>query len=350
MNIAKIKSFFGLGGGFELITLCDEKRKWPALSFKIFFWHWVINGWVRIGRMKKLLIFLTALTLAGHSFADSVSIIEENDFMQKDSSGSTTDGLYTQGLGIQYENTNGWGLALTQIIQTPPDKDSPDPVPEQMPYAGYLYGSYFRHFLTGQQDDYFKVDVGVIGPASGAEDVQTGFHKLTGMALPMGWEHQLESKWNEPVFNIAGFKSYSHRFASWLEYKPFAGVNAGTVLVDAELGNFIRAGWNLPREFNPTIYSFSAENRRMKDQKVFAYVFTGVVGKAIAYDHMLEGSLFQEEQVTVHADTFVANGTVGASVGYGAFDITFSRVQQTEQYSSQLRDSIYNTIKVGLKF
>ena len=298
--------------------------------------------------MKKLLIFLTVVMLVEYSFADSVSIYEENDVFEKDSKGSTTDGFYTQGLQIQYENTNSWGLKLAQQIYTPENKDSSEPQYGDRPYAGYLHGAYFQHILAGQQDDYFQIDVGVIGPASGAEDVQTGFHKMTGMALPMGWRYQLK---NEPTLNVAYFKSFSHRFTPWLEYKPLAGVNFGNVLVDAEVGNFVRAGYNLPRSFNPTIYSFSEENRRMKDQNFYIYAFAGVIGQAIAYDHLLDGSLFQHEQVSVSHENFVANGDIGLCLGIYAVEVTFTHVQVTEQWLTQPeRPNKYDSIKFNLKF
>jgi len=286
--------------------------------------------------------------LINEVFADSVSIYEENDVLEPDGQGSNTDGWYTQALQFQYESTNGWGLKLTQQIYTPENKDSPLPQYGDRPYAGYLHGAWYKNFLSGQQDDYFQIDVGVIGPASGAEDVQTGFHKLTGMALPQGWKYQLK---NEPTLNAAYFKSYSHRFYPWLEYKPLAGVNFGNVLVDAEAGNFVRAGYNLPRSFNPTIYSFSQENRRMKDRPFYAYVFAGVVGQAIAYDHLLDGSLFQHEQVSVKHKNFVANGSLGACIGLYDFELTFTHCEVTEQWLSQPeRDNKYDSIKLSWKF
>lgn len=298
--------------------------------------------------MNKLFTFSAIALLAGYSLADSVSIYEENDFLEPDGQGSNTDGWMTQALQVQYESTNEWGMKLAQTIYTPENKDSDKPQYGDRPYAGYLRGSYFQHILVGQQDDYFQVDVGVIGPASGAEDVQTTAHQWWGMALPQGWEYQLK---NEPTLNVAYFKSYSHRFAPWLEYKPLMGVNFGNVLVDAEIGNFVRAGYNPPRSFNPTIYSFSQENRRMKDQNFYAYAFAGVIGQAIAYDHLLDGSLFQHEQVSVKHENFVANGSAGLCVGIYAVELTFTHIQVTEQWLGQPeRDNKYDSLKLSYKF
>jgi len=279
--------------------------------------------------------------------ADSISVYEENDFLVSDGKGSNEDGWYTQGMQIQYVNTNDWGLTLGQQIYTPENKNSPLPSPGDRPYAGYLHAAYFQNILKGQQDDYFKIDAGIIGPAALGNEAQNGLHKLCGMALAKGWKYQLR---NEPTLNAAYYKSFSHRFCPWFEYKPFAGVNFGNVLVDAELGNFVRMGL-LSKSFNPTIYSFSSENRRMKDSDFYFYLFAGVVGQAIAYDHLLDGSLFQDEQVTVKHKPFVANGSVGACVGIYAFELTFTHCEVTEQWLSQPdRDNKFDSIKLTYKF
>ena len=163
-----------------------------------------------------------------------------------------------------------------------------------------------------------------------------------------GWKYQLK---NEPTLNAAYFKSFSHRFCPWLEFKPLAGVNFGNVLVDAEAGSFIRAGYNLPKAFCPTIYSFSNQSKRLKDQIFYFYLFAGVIGQAIAYDHLLDGSLFQHEQVSVRHKNFVADGLLGACVGVWRMELTFTHVETTEQWLSQPdRDNKYESIKLTYKF
>lgn len=68
----KNKIFFGFGGGCEKLTLCDKKKKWPALRFKIFFWHWIINGCIRTGRMKPLVLILAVFLITSVAYAPNV--------------------------------------------------------------------------------------------------------------------------------------------------------------------------------------------------------------------------------------------------------------------------------------
>lgn len=293
--------------------------------------------------MKKILCL--ALVLAtSRLFADSFSIYEENDCLEKDSSGSTIDGYYTQGLQLQYENDSQWGIKMAQQIYTPENKDSDKPQYGDRPYAGYLHGAWYKNFVKDNQNDYLKIDIGIIGPASLAEETQKEFHRWFKMAQPQGWQYQLR---NEPALNVAYYKSCAYRFNKWIEFNPLAGANGGNVLIDAEIGSFIRCGYNMPRLFNPTIFSFSST----KEDSFFIYTFAGVIGQAIAYDHLLDGSLFQDEQVTVKHNTFVANGSIGAAVGYRGFELSIAHTEITEQWNTQPnRYAKYDSIKITCKW
>lgn len=274
--------------------------------------------------------------------ADSISLYTENDVWQY------TDGWYTSGQAIDYQFDNLWGLKIAQEIYTPENKGSPDPQHGDRPYAGYLHSDVYKNFVEGPVDDYLSLSLGVIGPASGAGDVQSGFHKVTGMMMPQGWKWQLK---NEPTLNLAYYKSRSVMLEKWLELKPLAGVNFGNVLVDAELGSFIRAGYNLPPNFSPMIYNFASDTERLTLEDFYIYAFAGVVGRAVAYDHLLQGSLFQDEAVTVTPKTFCAAGYVGACVGIWRIELTFTHVDMTEQWLSQPdRDNIWDGFKLSYKW
>jgi len=293
------------------------------------------------GSMKKLLSIFISL-MAGICLADSVSLYTENDVWEY------TDGWYTSGQAIQYQSDDLWGLKIAQEVYTPENKGTKEKQIGDRPYAGYLHLDGFKNFVDGAEDDYVSLSLGVIGPASGAGDVQSAFHHTTGMMMPQGWKWQLK---NEPTLNAAYYKSRSVMLEKWLEYKPLAGVNAGNVLVDAELGNFIRIGYHLPKEFSPMIYNFASDTKRLTDYDFYFYVFAGVVGKAVAYDHLLQGSLFQDEEVTVTPKTFCADGLVGACIGIWRVELTFTHVEMTEQWLSQPdRDNRWDGIKLTYKF
>jgi hypothetical protein len=295
--------------------------------------------------MKQIRFILCVLCASAvNILADSVSLYEENDCVWE------TDGWYSQGVQAQYESDDAWGIKLAQRIYTPENKDSSEPQYGDRPYAGYLHGSFYKNFLRGNQDDYLEITAGVIGPAAGAEDLQTGFHRLTGMALPQGWKYQLK---NEPALNFAYYKSINAAVNDWVEFKPLAGMNFGNVLVDAEAGCFVRAGWNFPPDFSPTMFSFAGRSgeRPGNERRFYFYVFAGAVGKAVAYDHFLDGSLFRDEEVSVRHKNFVADGFIGACAGFRRVEITFTHCERTEEWLSQPeRENKYESIKLAYKF
>ena len=54
---SKRKNFFGIGIGAERVTTMSDDRQyiWPEVAIKIFFWHWIWNYFVRIGKKTQFL-------------------------------------------------------------------------------------------------------------------------------------------------------------------------------------------------------------------------------------------------------------------------------------------------------
>ena len=81
---------------------------------------------------------------------------------------------------------------LGQAIYTP-RRDAAEPVPGERPYAGWLYASMMVHMVRPGRARSFGAEVGVTGPASLAEPVQEGAHRLLRNEPQLGWEHQLRN-------------------------------------------------------------------------------------------------------------------------------------------------------------
>lgn len=86
-----------------------------------------------------------------------------------------------------------WGIKLTQQMWTPLDISITSPQPYDRPYAGLLNFESHRSSYsdTLAQKNWFSV--GVIGPASGAEQVQTIIHDITNSTPPAGWVNQISN-------------------------------------------------------------------------------------------------------------------------------------------------------------
>ena len=77
--------------------------------------------------------------------------------------------------------------SLGQSIFTPDDLKTSTLIPEDRPYAGWLYGGIGLVSVTGDRLDNVELDVGVIGSASFAEDVQKTWHTINLSKPPTAW-------------------------------------------------------------------------------------------------------------------------------------------------------------------
>lgn len=293
--------------------------------------------------MNKALLIALAL-LPCLALADKLTLFAENDVLNR------TDGFYTHGSQIRYETDDHWGLQVSQLMYTPENKDSPDPQYGDRPYCGVLKAQFSKEFLKANSGEYIGLTLGVVGPASGAEQTQKAVHWLINSAQPMGWDWQL---FNEPIANLALYKTYSLPLTSFLEYRPLAGVNLGNELTDAEAGNIVRLGWNMPKSFSPFIGTFEEDAGKLKDKPFGCYLFAGVIGKLKLYDITLDGNLLntRENYVTVDKKAFVAQGFVGAGVRVWRVDVVLTHIQMTEEFENQpLRDNVYDSLQLGVTF
>jgi len=144
------------------------------------------------------------------------------------------------------------GSGVTQVMMTPEDISNPEPQLDDVPWAGALGWSDSWYAYDNKRLNAFQVYVGILGPASLAEQTQILVHSLIGADEPNGWDNQLKT---EPLLNIN--YAYKYKLVSSKKYmKGFGGDLA--VGAHAGLGNFwtfaeatleARFGWRLPRGF-----------------------------------------------------------------------------------------------------
>ena len=97
-----------------------------------------------------------------------------------------------------YQTYAAWSLA--QEMHTPDDIEDPNPPEDDQPYAGILYVDSVLYARKERWAHAWELKLGVVGPASQAEEVQKKFHELISADEPLGWDTQLP---NEPVINVS---------------------------------------------------------------------------------------------------------------------------------------------------
>lgn len=297
-----------------------------------------------LARCSKIVVCLMFFLLVKNTNADSISLYEENDFLEKDAFGSVTDGFYTQGFQCRYENDNNWGIKLGQQIYTPSNKDDPNPQFGDRPYCGWLHGEYFKKIYRDNCEQVFEIGIGIVGPASGAEWVQTEFHKLIKSNIPLGWDYQI---YTEPTIQFAYYRTYSFFFGRYVELRPHVGANLGNYLLNAELGATVRAGWNIPKNFGPVVRSVA---RGGFWNNIYAYGFVGSKGYGVARNMSLDGNTFKESIVTVDKEYVVGDGLIGICIGIYNFEITATHIERTHEFQTQTRDSRFDSFQIRWQF
>ena len=302
-------------------------------------------------------IFLAASAHAAavQSEPATVSILFENDIF------FNTDRDYTN--GVQFAYTTGpdrnydWAVetarwlpffastgevrtsyALGQNIYTPKDTALFNPPLTERPYAGFLYGAIGLMEQNDTRLDQLQLQLGVIGPASLAEDAQKMVHSIIHDAKPLGWHTQLR---DEPGLELTYERSYKlippqSLLGLVFDAEPHFGGAVGNVYDYANAGAVLRLGFNLPDDYGPLRIEpgLPGSNFFKSTGDFSAYVFAGVDGRAIARNIFLDGNTWQPSRSVVKKN-FVGDLELGAAVTLFHARLAFTHVFRSREYGSQ---------------
>lgn len=214
-----------------------------------------------------------------------------------------------------------FGISLNHQIYTPNNTSDSNFIPNDRPYAAWLYAGFSLHIKNDRRSQTLEATLGVVGPAALGETVQNEFHKLIGSASANGWAYQLK---NEPALQLSyqqrlQFFELRNRFGPYFDIIPMFGAGLGNVFVGMHSGLLARVGVNLPDDFGPArpsggeSDSFVSPNAPPEDLKSSYYLFAGIRGNAIARNLFLDGSTFQDShKVTKYP--FTAETEIGVGV------------------------------------
>ncbi|MFA7237291.1 MAG: lipid A deacylase LpxR family protein [Phycisphaeraceae bacterium] len=262
-----------------------------------------------------------------------------------------SDRHYTNGTAIHItwpldEPDTAIGFTLGQLMFSPENLGPKSIITNDAPYAGYLYlGGYWQRADEHRTTlDHIQLDIGTIGESSLAEPIQKSIHEWVNADRPNGWRHQLgdeptfqltyRKKWrlnllghdptrtDQLIYDMAySEQTFFDRLTGNLrvELIPAVSLSLGTVQRYADAGGVLRLGWNMPNDFGPARLADLASGEALagpQQQGLSFYVFGRATGRAVQYDHFLDGSDFQHEEHTVDSRPLVAEFQFGTAVAY----------------------------------
>jgi hypothetical protein len=258
-------------------------------------------------------------------------------------------------------------FSLGQNIYTPQDTASPDLVPDDRPYAGWLYFATTFQSRERDRQDTFDVQLGIIGPYSFAEQTQELVHRARGIAVPKGWSHQLR---NEPGLVLAYERVWrvpviGTREGLGADLLPRLGGAVGNVAVYASVGAQLRAGYNLPPDFGYSAIrpggvtqvdalrdrpdERHAQAAPMRRERFSVHLFAGTDVRLVGHDIFLDGNTFRDSH-SVEPRRLVTDLVAGVTMGYGGLKLSLANVLRTREFRGAPRDHRFGSITLTYAF
>lgn len=284
--------------------------------------------------MKKIVLWLMMLGLAGICQAGGLIVTLENDLVNQ------SDNNYSHGTEIAWATTSinvdgvidRYDYGINQLMYTPEDITIATNQPGDHPWVGTLTAFQEHWYYRGKDLVRTRISVGVLGPASLSEQSQKIVHKMVGSAEPMGWDNQLK---NEPILNYM-YERY-HPLIEWGKEPNFRFINEGiyggdfgTTFIDARVGTDVKLGW-IPKSH----MQGGIAPKAIPSKRPFIYGFARADGIYEIHNAAIGDSYFHNELEGRVPVPLVGEISYGGCLGYKGFSATYAKYVRTREFERQ---------------
>lgn len=301
---------------------------------------------------------------------DTLSLVVENDLFYDQ------DRNYTSGVALLWmpaaSRPPDWALAIAhwlpwfpeegavrhayvlgQSMYTPQDITLAEPPLDDRPYAGWLYGTVGLGAETGRRLDQLALTVGVVGPASGAEQTQSFVHRLKDEDEPEGWDTQLGNELGLLLTYQRSWRALATQPLAGLELDlaPHAGGALGNVYTYASAGLTLRFGKGLALDYGPPRIQPSVPGSGLYvPTDTFAwYLFAGFEGRGVLRNLFLDGSSFQDSR-SVNNEPLVGDLQWGTSLSWRGARLSYTHVLRTREFATQQEHDDFGAVSLSISF
>jgi hypothetical protein len=234
-------------------------------------------------------------------------------------------------------------FSLANQIYTPTNTLSTQLQVNDRPYAGWTYFETAFHKTTMTQLRSLSLKVGMIGPASLSEEIQSNFHKTFGFDPVNGWNNQLH---NELGVNLKYTQKWKYHGKSYGDYEgsfiPFTSAELGNIAINASAGFSARIGINIPKDYglssinignDPGIPVYGQYKYMKTSPWSFSINFTARA-TAVGRDIFLDGNTFKNSH-SIEKKDLVAYYGVGITLRYKNLVLDVMEIESTKQFKGQ---------------
>ncbi len=247
--------------------------------------------------------------------------------------------------------THAVSYRIAQLMYTPDNIQAEYVIENDRPYAGVLLWSGFLHSWRERFSNRYSLNLGAVGPVTGAEQVQRLAHKLVDAPRANGWDNQLD---NEPVFLLTNERLYrllDGRLDGDLEYDliGMGGLMAGTLRSEVGAGAGVRFGRALAQSFpaaslipgrnvNPLSASLSYE----------WHVFVNLYVRYVFNDITLDGNYFSDSHSVklTHEQAFIAVGGAWHNEKWG---LAVSLQTSTQTFEERHENTVFGSVSLNFR-
>lgn len=279
---------------------------------------------------------------------DSVSADRYFNFTYDNDFFSATDRYYTQGIvlnlimpslhkspitkvliGFKDSSLTYYGLSAEQDCFTPRSIRHEGIFYGERPFAASIYATQYKISLQKDKRQKLtsKTDLGAMGPCAVCEEEQKGLHRALNNIQPLGWENQVRT---DVIVNYRLKYEKGFLETKYLEAIGTTEARLGTMYDDLSAGLLVRSGFMYSYFENAGLQKHSGK------RKLQFYLFAAANIKAVGYNAMLEGGLFNRNSVyTISASGInraVFSASCGAVAALKGFSLEYSKYYISQEF------------------
>ena len=181
---------------------------------------------------------------------------------------------------------------IGQQIYTPYQSNVPSIKLQDRPFAGYLFAQAgINKFYHDGSALKLSSSLGILGPGSQAEQVQTIWHRLINYTTPAGWEYQIKNTAGAQLDIFGSKPLFPVGPNGHIDAHGFLNLKAGTVWDAVSLGILSRLSVeNLLPLHSSNMFGASIGGKNKNENEAYLY-FMPAINYTI-YDATIEGSMF----------------------------------------------------------
>jgi lipid A 3-O-deacylase len=251
-------------------------------------------------------------------------------------------------------------VSFGQLIYTPENVESASLIKTDRPYAGYLYMGFAYHTRSDNRLDSIEFDIGLVGPASLAQESQDFIHDLRDFDKFQGWDNQLDNELGLGMLYERKQRAFRRSFFQEQLQHDFithAGLSLGTVSTYLNTGFEYRIGRYLPDDFGtssvrPGGDSASPGRQDPRLRRNFlsgVHLFIAADARLVARDIFLDGNTFEDSH-SISKKRMVGDISIGINFVSGRWKFSYAQVFRSKEFDQQPNSHEYGSMTISYVF